>query len=55
MSKLNPKKKFSIKKLANELWLVPTVLFGFLLVIQTVHTQAHYDAHSKVGDLCIGR
>jgi hypothetical protein len=46
---------FMLKKFLNEIWLVPTVLLGFLLIVQTVHTHAHYDAHSKAGDLCIGK
>jgi len=44
-----------LKKLLNEIWLIPTVLLGFLLIVQTVHTRAHYDAHTEVRDLCIGR
>jgi len=44
-----------MKKVLNEIWLVPTVLLGFLLIVQTIHTQAHHDAHSEVRDLCIGK
>ena len=44
-----------LKKILNEIWLIPTVLFASLLLIQTVHTYTHYAEHEKVGDLCIGR
>jgi hypothetical protein len=44
-----------IKKFLNEIWLIPTILLGFLIMVQVVHTQAHYDAHTEVNDLCIGK
>jgi len=48
MSKLNPKKKFSIKKLANELWLIPTILLAALILIEGIHLHAHYKMDTDV-------
>ena len=48
MSKLNPKKKISIRKLANELWLIPTILFAALILIEGIHLHAHYQMDNDV-------
>ena len=48
MSKLNPKKKISIRKLANELWLIPTILLAALILIEGIHLHAHYQMDTDV-------
>lgn len=51
-SKLIPGKKVNIKELANELWIIPTVLFGFLLMIQSLHLHEHYKMEMDVDSHC---
>ena len=41
-----------IRKIANELWAIPTVVLVSLLVIETVHTQAHYSMEEDVHSYC---
>jgi hypothetical protein len=54
MSRLIPKSKLSIKKLANEMWLIPTLLLVSLIIIESIHLHAHYEMQIDVNSYCTG-
>ena len=41
-----------IRIIANELWVVPTILLLSFVIIQGVHTLEHKKVDGQVGDLC---
>jgi hypothetical protein len=41
-----------LRVIANELWVVPTILLVFLVIIQGAHTVEHKKLDGQVGDLC---
>ena len=41
-----------LRVIANELWVVPTILLLSFVIIQGAHTVEHKKLDGQVGDLC---
>ena len=52
MTKLNLKENIGIKKLANEFWVIPSLLLAFFILIEAVHLNAHFKMDTDVDSYC---